>query len=199
MTCIYRVTPIAKLAHLQVGISKPKFHKYSKYKGLDRMAGSSVFNNIAGTLKSTFRLGKVGPSLRQGTLDPNDSAVSGIDGDIYIQFGSDQRFYQRRGGVWIGLSDDGRRTAVTTATFTATMSQYYLGVNYAGNVAIALPAGVEGKQYNIKDESGLASYTRSITVTANGSQKIDGAATVVLNVPYQSVSLLFGGGNWFIL
>jgi hypothetical protein len=67
----------------------------------------------------------------------------------------------------------------------------------AGPGTVDLPAlggvGDAGKEFTIKYEAG------GNPVTVNGNvANIDGAATVVLNVLYQSVTVYWGGAQWFI-
>lgn len=69
----------------------------------------------------------------------------------------------------------------------------------AGAVAVTLPAGVSGQHYIITDGTGDAA-TNNITITPNGAETIDGAATLVLNQNYQSAHLVFNGSsNWNII
>jgi hypothetical protein len=89
------------------------------------------------------------------------------------------------------------RTAVTTVSYTALISDQYIGVNYAGAVAIALATGISNQTLIIKDESGSAT-TNNITITPNGSQKIDNQSSVVIGINYASITLWFNGGWWII-
>lgn len=66
-------------------------------------------------------------------------------------------------------------------------------------VAVTLPAGVTGQYYVIADGTGDAA-TNNITITPNGAETIDGAATLVLAQNYSAVTLAFNGaGNWVII
>lgn len=157
------------------------------------------FNNIAGTLRNAFRIGTGGPSIRQGEANPNTAPVAGVDGDIYIQHDTAEMF-QRRGGVWINIGGEGfSRTAVTSASYTIQPTDHYIGVNFDGPVEIYLPAGIENKQFVIKDESGLANDTdRTITVIADGFETIDGDPEMVLTVGYVSITLVYGS-EWHLI
>jgi len=161
----------------------------------------NVFQNIAGTISSIFRLGRSGPTLRTGTADPNSAPVVGNEGDIYIQYGTNsQSIFQCRGGYWRSISGEGfKRSTVTQASYTVKDDDYYIGVNYNGNVDIYLPAGVPNKEYIIKDESGLVDgNTRTITVHASGSETIDGSSSVSLEVGYLSLGIVYGS-EWHII
>jgi len=68
---------------------------------------------------------------------------------------------------------------VTTATYLATTSDYYIGVNRAGTVAITLPTPGDGYELAIKDESGAcATYPISIVGTIDNDA---GGATLSIN------------------
>jgi hypothetical protein len=65
-------------------------------------------------------------------------------------------------------------------------------------VAVALPAGVTGRVFNIKDGLGLASVATPITITPLAGT-IDGAATATIDTPYGSLTLVYTGTQWIIL
>lgn len=85
----------------------------------------------------------------------------------------------------------------TTSSYTATLEDEYIGVSSAAAVTITLPSGVEGRVYTIKDEYGQGSG--KITITPQLGELIDGKATYVIGVPYQSVNAVFRAGKWWII
>ncbi len=91
-------------------------------------------------------------------------------------------------------------TAVTAATYTAKAGDRVVGVNRAGSVTITLPTAElrPGRIYTVKDESGAAA-TNNITVATEGAETIDGSATDVIDVNYESKSYYSDGTDWFIL
>jgi len=56
----------------------------------------------------------------------------------------------------------------------------------------------KGRIYTVKDESGAAA-SNNITVATQSSETIDGSATDVINLNYESKSYYSDGTNWFIL
>ena len=84
----------------------------------------------------------------------------------------------------------------TSASLTASTSDYYIGVNTtASPVSISLPnAGAlqDGQTYVIKDEGGSAA-THNVTIIASGSQTIDSQNSVILESPYASIHLYCNG------
>lgn len=89
-------------------------------------------------------------------------------------------------------------TNVTTPTYTALPTDYYLCVDTSTNaVTITLPTGILGTVYIIKDCSGDAA-TNPITINGTGGQLVDLSAATI-NVPYGSVQLIFNGVEWNIV
>lgn len=78
-------------------------------------------------------------------------------------------------------------TLVTTPTYTVNDEDYYVGVNYAGNVTITLPATPSsGRMIIIKDESGNAE-THPITVAGNVDNDAGGFIIQINNGAIQMV------------
>jgi hypothetical protein len=165
--------------------------------------GLSVFQNLAGTLRSAFRLGKNGPTLRQGANDPNVTNEAGNDGDVFIQYGATQSIYQRKNGHWFavgeGTANPITRRSVTSSTYIASVNDQYLGVNYPGPVTIYLPDGVENMNIIIKDESGNANeVTAPIHIVPYNGQTIDGETEIIIRQGYVSLSLIYGA-EWHLI
>lgn len=84
----------------------------------------------------------------------------------------------------------------TSASLTASTSDYYIGVNTAASpVSISLPnAGAlqDGQTYVVKDEGGSAAI-HNVTIIASGSQTIDSQNSVILESPYASIHLYCNG------
>jgi hypothetical protein len=90
------------------------------------------------------------------------------------------------------------RTAISTV-HTASVNNYILGVT-AVPTEILFDATLfsDGQGLVIKDESGAASATNSITLVASASQTIDGLSNAIIESPHGSVFLYSNGTNWFI-
>jgi hypothetical protein len=88
---------------------------------------------------------------------------------------------------------------VVSQDYTATPDDYYIGVDSQGPVTITLPMSVINcKQYVIKVEMGPPLGNRKVKIASPGTT-IDGAASIVLTIPYESVSVLYRGGKWHII
>ena len=100
------------------------------------------------------------------------------------------------------------RTIVSTATYTARVVDYYLGVTRTtvGACAITLPLitaiNVQPTElFNliVLDEGGNAAVN-NITISAAAGNTINGAASVTINTNYGSKWLATGGGTqWFVI
>lgn len=90
-------------------------------------------------------------------------------------------------------------TSVTSSSYSVTLNDYYIGVNYSGAVTITLPkADREGKIFVIKDELGEASKgtNRYITILPSGSDLIDGKGKAILAYDYGSLSFIWKDNSW---
>jgi hypothetical protein len=93
-------------------------------------------------------------------------------------------------------------TSVTGATYAALSSDYYIGVSYAGPVAITLPTNPEtGREIVVKDESGNAGngVNRQITIVgATASHKIDNQSSAIINLDNAGLHFIYRNG-WRII
>lgn len=82
-----------------------------------------------------------------------------------------------------------------TLDSAGTTPNYYLGVVGTGAaIAINLTAGVDGRTVVIKSEAG---QTSDITVTPNGAETIENAASyTILAATDGAITLVFRGTNW---
>lgn len=85
----------------------------------------------------------------------------------------------------------------TTTSYTASVTDEYIGVYSAAAVTITLPAGINGRVYTIKDEYGQGSG--KITIQPASGQLIDGKVNYIISVPNQSVSVVFRATGWWII
>lgn len=86
--------------------------------------------------------------------------------------------------------------AVTTGSHIIIATEDYVGVNFAGAVALTLNT-VNNKRVTIKDESGAAA-TNVITITPS-TGLIEGQASVTISVNWMALTLVCRVGSWFIV
>lgn len=94
-------------------------------------------------------------------------------------------------------------TTVNAATYTTIESDRILHVTYTttGTVAIEIPSTFATGEWHyiwIKDADGNAG-TNNITISTEGSETIDGAATAVINSNYSAIGLYTDGTNYFVI
>jgi hypothetical protein len=103
---------------------------------------------------------------------------------------------------------DGLQTVVTgnsTSTYTILSTDQYFGSTRStvGACTVTLPLGsgvTVGRQYVIKDEGGNSGQGgRRITVTASGSDTIDGSATRTITSNYGSLTVMWTGTRWSVI
>ncbi len=89
--------------------------------------------------------------------------------------------------------------ATKTASYTATIEDHILIVDASGGArTITLPtaAGITGRQYIIKKKD---SSVNVVTIAADGSETIDGDATIAISMQWQVRTLVSDGANWMII
>lgn len=92
------------------------------------------------------------------------------------------------------------QTILVTEDYTASCSDYYIGVNSTGPVTITLPPDCgDCCELVIKAEMGPPLGNRKVTITTSDDSTIDDATSYVIEVPWQSVNLICRGGNWYII
>lgn len=91
-------------------------------------------------------------------------------------------------------------TVSTGSNYTALTSDCYIGVASKEPTTIMLPTVPEdGKFYVIKLEMGAPIGNRKVTVVPPGTSTIDGNAVLVLQNPWETVTVLYHKGNWFTI
>jgi hypothetical protein len=91
------------------------------------------------------------------------------------------------------------QTTLVSQDYTAALDDYYIGVDSVGPVTITLPAdNANCQQIVIKAEMGPPLGNRKITVVPGAiNQFIDGDTSYDIVVPWESVTLISRGGNWY--
>lgn len=131
-----------------------------------------------------------------------------VDGDLYWNDGADRQVQITSGGGVNASGVQANRFALYTTEITGTDAiseaagkSVYLS-NSGTAYALTLPAAdsTAGRFYVVKDISGGAS-TANITVTAAGSDSIDGASTYVIASNYGSATFINRGNsiNWDVI
>lgn len=83
--------------------------------------------------------------------------------------------------------------SVSSSSYSTSNATNYVGVSYAGPVAIALHTGYTGQRITVKDETGYASAN---AITLVGS--IDNQSNATLQINNGSLTLIYNNG-WRII
>jgi hypothetical protein len=148
-------------------------------------------------------------SFQNRTTSPSGStfarAVSVFQGNLYFTNGSGVAVQITDGGSIISSPGNAQvfQTQAVSSNLTIGPSDtfVYLIVDTTADREITLPlanAVTAGRIYIIKDSSGQ-SNTNNITVSAAGSDTLDGESSQILNSNYGSWTLVTDGvSNWYI-
>lgn len=92
------------------------------------------------------------------------------------------------------------QTVLVSEDYTATDADWYIGVSSRDPVVITLPqSSGPCQQIIVKAEMGPPLGNRKVIVTCNNGATIDGSTEYVMSVPWESVTLVCRGGNWYIV
>ena len=134
-------------------------------------------------MTSIIKVNNVQNQCGQNIINENSNTITiGASGDtIALASGASQTGFGRTGTVdW--------QTSIKTSTFTAVNGEGYFVNTTGGAITANLPAGTAGSIVAFKDYLGTFD-SNSLTVSANGSQKINGDATLDLEVSTEGESL----------
>lgn len=88
----------------------------------------------------------------------------------------------------------------STATYDATSSDFYIGVDSCTASTIYLPTAVgDGKIIVVKAEMKPPLYNRKITIKTKDGSTIDGYSETTLQVSHMYKSLIRVDGQWYII
>jgi len=119
------------------------------------------------------------------TVDANTVTIGRCGGTVALASGASQTGFGRTGTV------DWQTSSIKTTTFTAANGEGYFVDTSSGSVTVNLPAGTAGAIVAVADYANTAD-TNKITISPNGSNKIQGVARdFEITVEGGSVTLVF--------
>jgi len=95
------------------------------------------------------------------------------------------------------------KAILVSEDYSADSTDYYIGVNSSGPTIIELPCNSSDcDEIIVKAEMGPPLGNRKIIIIPcqdSTACKIDGEDSYIIEVPYQSINLIYRGGNWWIV
>ena len=139
---------------------------------------------------SEIKVNKVSPRTNCGTVQLGDSGDTiTIPAGATITNNGTQTGFGRTGTV------DWQTGSIKTSTFTAVNGEGYFANTSGGGFTMNLPAGSAGAIVSVVDYGDNFS-SNSLTISANGSEKISGETVdAILNTDGQSVTLVYVDGT----
>ena len=155
---------------------------------------ASTLEAIAGALDTVY----ITPKTLLQVLDLSWVPYYGAEDDLYMP-----DYEITSGDLTVTKSQTVNTTEVDAATYDLAVDDYILLVSYTSTGAVTsltLPTAqvVNGRIIIIKDTGGNAG-TNNITIDTEGSETIDGSATLVLSTDYESTTIVCDGTNWFTI
>ena len=90
-------------------------------------------------------------------------------------------------------------TKLIQSNYTATIEDFYLGVDTKSPIIITLPECEDGKQYLIKSEMKPPLLNRYIKMVTSDSSKFDGYDEHIIAVSHDYLWIIRHNGNWHVL
>ena len=131
--------------------------------------------------------------------DVTYTAGAGIDGYVLTYSNTNTRWEAQAasgGGSAPTVTSASPSSAYTISTHAGIEEVYIL--TPSADISVNLPSASScgsGYKYQIKN---MAS-ANTLTIDPNSTETIDGSTTFVLNVQYQSITIVTDGSNWFII
>lgn len=165
---------------------------------LGNISAAEVFDNSKRVVTSVEPTAGSGISITSLTsTGPASSFTVNNTGVLSVLAGTGITISGTTGNITISTSGaDIINTIGVTTNYTATSTDEYIGVNSTSLVTITLPAGVNGRQYTIKEERGTG--TGKVNVQGASLETIDGSPFKQLTAS-ASLTVVFRAGTWRII
>jgi hypothetical protein len=160
--------------------------------------GNQLFDNTKRVITTVTPAAGSGISVTGLTgTGPTSSFTVNNTGVLSLTAGTGITLSGSTGNITISaIGPDVINTVGVTANYTASATDEYIGVDSTSLVTVTLPAGVNGRQYTVKEERG--SGTGKVNVQGSGSEKIDGSSFKQLSAN-ASITVVFRAGTWRVI
>lgn len=135
--------------------------------------------------------GEQGPPGPQGEIGPAGPAgPAGAQGEVGPQ-----------GPAGPSSGDPIYNTVLIDSDYTVSQNDAYIGVKSTKPIVVKLPKEPEeGTLYIVKLEMGAPVGNRKVTIkSSEAGVKIDGNLSIILQNPYECVSILYRGRTWHVV
>lgn len=179
-----------------------------------------IVPNSSGTTEMLFASTVTAVNIKQTTTGSANGAITTVQsqnaatlgGDLVLTSGTGATragyLKLQSGGTSIATVvpskfefNGGRRRNVTSVTgnYAVAQDDDYLAVTtLSSSLTITLPASVStGDTYEVKDTTGNASPTVTVTISGNG-KLIDGGASFIFTQAYESATFTYTGSQWSV-
>jgi hypothetical protein len=149
-------------------------------------------------MANTFRIGKAGPTIFQGSGSPDNN--NGNNGDLYVQIGASPSLYIKKTYGWFSSSDPSFGfvpQSVTETGITLNNTTTYAAMNVGSTCTVQLMPRTSGQTVIIMDESGRAA-SNVITVIPQDGDTINNETSWNIDLNFGSLTVLGGVNGWFI-
>ena len=90
-------------------------------------------------------------------------------------------------------------TTLIKQDYTATLNDFYIGVDTETSATITLPECADGKQYVIKAEMKPPIGKRKVRIVSEDGSKFDGYSDHTLHVSHDALWVIRRGEQWHII
>ena len=142
-------------------------------------------------MTSTIKVNNIQNQCGANIINENSNTITiGASGDtIALASGASQSGFGRTGTV------DWQTGSIKTATFTAANGEGYFCNTTSGSFTVNLPAGSAGAIVSVQDYNNTFD-SNSLTITPNGSEKINGGeGSVALSTEGEGITLVYIDGT----
>lgn len=152
--------------------------------------------------------GPVGPQGEQGSPGPpgiqGEVGPTGAQGEAGVQGEQGPQGVPGPDGppgpTGPSSGDPVYNTITIKDNYTVSQSDAYIGVDSTKPVTVLLPkTPLVGTLYVIKLQMGAPIGTRKVTLKAIDNAKVDGKSSIVLQNPYETVSVIYNDNGWYIV
>ncbi len=163
--------------------------------------GNNIKYNSSGTGAADYGIyvdGAVGVTVAHNSVDQQlmNIITNSSNATVLNNFDTSGRFLTNINQI---EAANGIVRKTVTSNTTITYADKYLGCKNTATITLTLPSAVghAGKDFIFVDETGTASGSKKIVISAAAGQSINGTSTKSIGSPYGVIRITSDGTNWF--